>query len=186
MRSRRTCAIRSSSSAARARLWDEDGNEYLDFLAGISRAQRRPLPPARGRGGPEQAARLTHVTNLYYTEPAMRLSRRCRRARSAARCFSATAAPRRTRRRSSSPAAPRPGGEIVVLHGGFHGRTYGRCRRRRRNPSRRRSRRSCPGSSSSPKDPHALGAAVDAATAAVLLEPIQGETGDPRARPTSC
>ena len=34
-----------------ARLWDAEGNEYLDFLSGISVTQRRPLPPGGGRGG---------------------------------------------------------------------------------------------------------------------------------------
>ncbi len=51
-----------------------------------------------------------------------------------------------------------------------------RCRRRRRSRSRRRSRRSCRGSASSRRTPRALDAAVTDATAAVLLEPIQGET----------
>ena len=33
------------------RLWDDEGNEYLDFLAGISVVQIGPLPSGRGRGG---------------------------------------------------------------------------------------------------------------------------------------
>ena len=52
-----------------------------------------------------------------------------------------------------------------------------RCRRRRRRPSRRRSPRWCLGSSSCEKDPEAIDAAVGPRTAAVLLEPIQGESG---------
>src|ERR1700744_4067408 len=59
-----------------ARLWDADGNEYLDFLAGISvlnvgHCHPRVVPPVR-----EQAGRLTHATNLYYTAPALQLSAR--------------------------------------------------------------------------------------------------------------
>ena len=55
----------------------------------------------------EQVGLLTHATNLYYTEPAhAAVGRGCPRARSAARCSSATPAPRPTRRRSSWPAGP--------------------------------------------------------------------------------
>ena len=59
---------------AGVRLWDADGNEYLDFLAGISVLNVGHCHPRVVAAVREQAARLTHVTNLYYTEPALRLS----------------------------------------------------------------------------------------------------------------
>ena len=59
----------------------------------------------------------------------------------------------------------------------FTGAPTARCRRRRRSQSRRRSRRWCPAFAPSRREPEALGAAIDERTAAVLLEPIQGETG---------
>ena len=61
---------------AGSRLWDADGVEYLDFLAGISVSSAGHCHPEVVRAVQEQAARLMHVTNLYYTEPAMRLARR--------------------------------------------------------------------------------------------------------------
>jgi hypothetical protein len=89
-------------------------------------AQRRPLPSARGRGGPRAGGRLMHVSNLYYTEPAMRLaSGACPRARSAARCSSATPAPRPTRRRSSSRARPARAARSWCSTAPSTGRTYG-------------------------------------------------------------
>ena len=58
------------------RLWDADGEEYLDFLTGISVSQLGHCHPAVVDALAEQAGRLIHVGNLYYTEPAMRLARR--------------------------------------------------------------------------------------------------------------
>src|SRR6476659_4241920 len=56
------------------RLWDDEGNEYLDFLAGISVLNVGHCHPRVVEVVREQVGRLTHATNLYYTEPAMRLS----------------------------------------------------------------------------------------------------------------
>ena len=58
------------------RLWDADGNEYLDFLAGISVLNVGHCHPRVVRAIRHQAGQLTHVSNLYYTEPAMKLSAR--------------------------------------------------------------------------------------------------------------
>src|SRR6202011_2723010 len=58
------------------RLWDDEGNEYLDMLAGISVCNVGHCHPAVVAAVREQAGRLTHTTNLYYTEPAMRLAER--------------------------------------------------------------------------------------------------------------
>src|SRR4029077_3124999 len=57
-------------------LWDAEGNEYLDFLAGVAVVQIGHCHPALVEALTEQAGRLMHVSNLYYTEPAMRLARR--------------------------------------------------------------------------------------------------------------
>ena len=59
-----------------ARLWDDEGNEYLDFLAGISVSSVGHCHPAVVAAVREQAGRLMHVTNLFYTEPPMRLAAR--------------------------------------------------------------------------------------------------------------
>ena len=54
-------------------LWDEEGNEYLDFLCGISVTSLGHCHPAVVAAVREQAATLMHVSNLFYSEPAMRL-----------------------------------------------------------------------------------------------------------------
>ena len=57
------------------RLWDAEGNEYLDFLGGISVVQIGHAHPAWVEAVSEQAGGLAHVRNLFYTEPSMRLGR---------------------------------------------------------------------------------------------------------------
>ena len=56
------------------RLWDAEGNEYLDFLAGISVLNVGHCHPRVVEAVRDQVGRLSHVSNLYYTEPAMKLS----------------------------------------------------------------------------------------------------------------
>ena len=59
-----------------ALLWDADGKEYLDFLAGISVCSVGHCHPAVVAAVTEQSARLMHVSNLFYTEPMARLAQR--------------------------------------------------------------------------------------------------------------
>ena len=59
-----------------ALLWDAEGNEYLDFLAGISVCSVGHCNPAVVEAVREQAGRLMHTSNLFYTEPMVRLAER--------------------------------------------------------------------------------------------------------------
>ena len=59
-----------------ALLWDAEGNEYLDFLTGISVCSLGHCHPAVVAAVQEQAGRLMHVSNLFYTEPMARLAER--------------------------------------------------------------------------------------------------------------
>ena len=52
-----------------ATLWDADGNEYLDFLSGIAVCNTGHCHPQVVAAVQEQAARLLHVSNLFYTAP---------------------------------------------------------------------------------------------------------------------
>jgi acetylornithine/N-succinyldiaminopimelate aminotransferase len=69
------------------------------------------------------------------------------------------------------------GGSIIVLQEGFHGRTYGALSATAQEAKQAPFAPLVPGFTVVPKDPEALAGAVDEGTAAVLLEPIQGETG---------
>jgi acetylornithine/N-succinyldiaminopimelate aminotransferase len=56
------------------RLYDPEGNEYLDFTSGIGVASLGYGDPAWVSAVSEQAARLAHVSNLFHTEPPARLA----------------------------------------------------------------------------------------------------------------
>jgi acetylornithine/succinyldiaminopimelate/putrescine aminotransferase len=71
----------------------------------------------------------------------------------------------------------RPGGEVVVLEDAFHGRTYGALSATPQESKQAPFAPLVPGFVVVSKDPAALAAAVHSRTAAVLLEPIQGESG---------
>ncbi len=162
---------------AGCRLWDADGNEYLDFLAGISvlnvgHCHPRVVAAVRG-----QVGRLTHATNLYYTEPALRLAERLSRSSLGGKVFFTNSGAEANEAALKLVRRARPGGNIVVLEGAFHGRTYGALSATPQESKQAPFAPLVPGFVVVQKDPTALAAAVDQSTAAVLLEPVQGETG---------
>src|SRR4051812_1077022 len=107
------------------RLWDAERNEYLDFLAGISVAQIGHAHPHWVEAVTDQAGRLAHVGNLFYTEPSMRLARRLSEASLGGKVFFANSGAEAVECALKLARRHRRGGEIVVVEGGFHGRTYG-------------------------------------------------------------
>ena len=57
------------------RVWDDQGREYLDFLAGIAVNVLGHCPPVLVKTVQEQVATLIHTSNLYYTAPQVELAR---------------------------------------------------------------------------------------------------------------
>jgi len=159
------------------RLWDADGNEYLDFLAGISVLNVGHCHPRIVETVREQVGRLTHVSNLYYTEPGMRLSARLAQSSLGGKVFLCNSGAEANEAAIKLARRARPQGKVVVLQDAFHGRTYGALSATPQESKQAPFAPLVPGFVVVPKDPAALDAAVDSATAAVLLEPIQGETG---------
>jgi predicted acetylornithine/succinylornithine family transaminase len=159
------------------RLWDSEGNEYLDFLAGISVLNVGHCHPRVVEAVREQAARLTHATNLYYTEPALRLAAALSESSLKGKVFLTNSGAEAVEAAIKLVRRARPRGNIVVLHDAFHGRTYGALSATPQESKQAPFAPLVPGFVVVPKDPGALAAAVDESTAAVLLEPIQGESG---------
>jgi predicted acetylornithine/succinylornithine family transaminase len=159
------------------RLWDADGNEYLDFLAGISVLNVGHCHPRIVETVREQVGRLTHVTNLYYTEPGLRLSARLAESSLGGKVFLCNSGAEANEAAIKLARRARPQGKVVVLEGAFHGRTYGALSATPQESKQAPFAPLVPGFEVVSKDPSALDAAVDSGTAAVLLEPIQGETG---------
>ena len=162
---------------AGCRLWDAEGNEYLDFLAGISVLNVGHCHPRIVETVREQVGRLTHVSNLYYTEPAMKLSARLAESSLGGKVFLCNSGAEANEAAIKLARRARPGGRVVVLQGAFHGRTYGALSATPQESKQAPFAPLVPGFTVVPKDPAALADAVDDDTAAVLLEPIQGETG---------
>jgi acetylornithine/N-succinyldiaminopimelate aminotransferase len=165
--------VRGSGS----RLWDSDGHEYLDFLAGISVLNVGHCHPRVVAAVTEQAARLTHVTNLYYTAPALELSARLARSSLGGKVFLCNSGAEANEAAIKLARRARPGGRLVVLEEAFHGRTYGALSGTPQESKQAPFAPLVPGFVVVPKSAEALRAVVDGDTAAVLMEPIQGETG---------
>jgi acetylornithine/N-succinyldiaminopimelate aminotransferase len=160
------------------RLWDDEGHEYLDFLAGISVVQLGHCHPALVEAVREQAGQLMHVGNLFYTEPAMRLAKRLVDISLEGRTFLCNSGTEAIECAIKVARRHRSAGEFVVMDGGFHGRTMGALSATPQETKQAPFAPLVPGFSVVPRnDPEALLAAVDGSTAAVILEPIQGESG---------
>jgi acetylornithine/N-succinyldiaminopimelate aminotransferase len=160
------------------RLWDDEGNEYLDFLTGISVAQLGHCHPAVVDAVREQAGRLIHVGNLFYTEPGMRLAKRLADLSLGGRVFLSNSGAEAIECALKLARRRRTGGDFVVMEGGFHGRTMGALSATPQESKQAPFAPLVPGFTVVPRnDGEALVAAVSDRTAAVLLEPIQGESG---------
>jgi acetylornithine/N-succinyldiaminopimelate aminotransferase len=166
-----------------AQLWDVDGKEYLDFFAGLSVHNAGHCHPRIVAAISDQAERLGGVSNLYYTEPAMRLCERLAGSSLGGRVFLCNSgaeanecAIKLVRKHAHRRGVAAP--EIVVLEHAFHGRTLGTLAA---TPTLAREDLFGPlpaGFAPVPRnDPGALRAAVGERTAAVIIEPIQGEAG---------
>jgi predicted acetylornithine/succinylornithine family transaminase len=164
-------------------LWDADGKEYLDFLTGISVCSLGHCHPAVVEAVREQAGRLMHVSNLFYTEPMARLAERLSDSSLGGRVFFSNSgteaiecAIKVARKHAGSRGISAP--EIVSFEGDFHGRTYGALAATPGLAANPALGPMLPGFRAVPRnDAGALRGAVGESTAAVLVEPIQGEAG---------
>jgi predicted acetylornithine/succinylornithine family transaminase len=159
------------------RLWDEHGNEYLDFLCGISVTNLGHCHPKVVAAVREQVGRLVHVSNLFYTEPAMRLAERLSRSSLGGKVYFCNSGAEASEAAIKLVRKAHPSGEVVVVYGAFHGRTYGALSATPQEAKQAPFAPLVPGFRAVEPTPEAIARAVDANTAAVLLEPIQGESG---------
>ncbi|HEY2141603.1 MAG TPA: acetylornithine/succinylornithine family transaminase [Solirubrobacteraceae bacterium] len=158
-------------------LWDAEGNEYLDFLCGISVTNLGHCHPRVVEAAREQLGRLMHASNLFYTEPAMRLAERLSQSSLGGKVYFCNSGAEANEAAIKLARKARAGGEVVVVHGAFHGRTYGALSATPQESKQAPFAPLVPGFRAVEPTPEAIADAVDDRTAAVLLEPIQGETG---------
>jgi predicted acetylornithine/succinylornithine family transaminase len=159
-------------------LTDADGRRYLDLLAGIAvvaLGHRHPAPLAAAH---EQLDRLWHTSNLYSTEPMQQLATLLSDRFGGARAFfcnsgaeAAEAALKWARKATGKPV-------VVALENSFHGRTHGALAVTGQPAKRAPWEPLAPAARFAQlNDVASLAAAVGPDTAAILLEPVQGEGG---------
>jgi acetylornithine aminotransferase len=164
------------------RVWDADGNEYLDFVAGIAVSSLGHAHPAIVEAVTRQVGRLAHTSNLAMHEPGLHLAERLVELLALpARVFFANSGAEANEcalklARLHGNATGRT--EIVSCHHSFHGRTLGALSVTG-NAAKREPFAPLPGPVTFVDygDVEALRAAVGAQTAAVIVEPTLGEGG---------
>ncbi|MDE9367448.1 acetylornithine transaminase [Luteipulveratus sp. YIM 133132] len=161
-------------------VWDTDGRRYLDLVGGIAVNALGHGHPALVSALSKQAAEAIHISNLFTSVPQIELAERLlcvAGAPEGSRVFLANsgaeameAAVKLTRRTGRT--------RIVAAEGAFHGRTTGALALTSKAAYREPFEPLLPGVSHVPYgDVDALRAAVTEQTAAVVLEPVQGEAG---------
>jgi predicted acetylornithine/succinylornithine family transaminase len=167
-----------------SRVWDADGREYIDFVAGIATCNLGHCHPRVTKAIQDQAAKLVHVSNLYHIQPQIELGKKLCENSFASKvffCNSGTeaneAAIKLARKYQKDHGRPERY-EVVSLENSFHGRTLGSITATGQ-PKYHKGFEPLPeGFRYTPlNDSEALERAVDGKTAAVLIEPVQGEGG---------
>jgi acetylornithine/N-succinyldiaminopimelate aminotransferase len=158
-------------------LRDSEGNDYLDFLSGIAVNNVGHCHPQVVSAIREQAGRLIHVSNLFTTEPNVRLASRLVERSFGVNVFFCNSGAEANEAALKLVRKFRPRGDIVVVHGAFHGRTYGALSATPQESKQAPFAPLVPGFRVVPPIAEAVSGAVGEDTAAVLLEVIQGETG---------
>lgn len=167
-----------------ARVWDADGKEYLDFLAGIAVNSLGHCHPAVVRAIEQQARKLLHVSNLYHILPQSELARELCRHSFADRvffCNSGAEANEAAIKLARRYGAAHLGGkhEILSAHNSFHGRTLATLTATGQEKVRAGYDPLPAGFRQIPFDDlRAAEEAIDEEkTVGILIEPIQGEGG---------
>jgi acetylornithine/N-succinyldiaminopimelate aminotransferase len=162
---------------AGAGLWDAEGNEYLDFQTGLAVNSLGHCHPAVVEAIREQAERLIHVGNLFYSEPSLRLAKRLAECSLGGKVHFANSGTEANEAALKLARKAKQQGTIVSVHRGFHGRTYGSLSATPQESKQAPFAPLVPGFIAVEPTADAIAAAVDERTAAVILEPVQGESG---------
>ncbi len=166
------------------RVWDEDGKEYIDFVAGIAVCTLGHSSPIVSKAVCEQSKILVHVSNLYYTQPQTELAQILVEKSFADRVFFCNsgaeaneAAIKLARRYSREKYRPERH-VIVTMDNSFHGRTMATLSATGQEKIKKGFDPLLQGFRYVPfNDLRNLRSAIDESVCAVMLEPIQGEGG---------
>src|SRR5881398_220860 len=174
------CLVRGDG----VRVWDSDGKEYLDFGAGLAVAALGHCHPRVTGAIREAAATLLHVSNLYYTAPQIHLAKLLCDHSFAERVFfcnsgaEANEAALKLARKYAKERYASDRYEVIATHNSFHGRTFATVTATGQEKYRQGFEPLVPGFKHVPyNDLRAMERALDNRTAAIIVEPIQGEGG---------
>lgn len=169
---------------AGAYLYDEKGNAYLDFLAGIAVCALGHCHPRMVRRLQQQAEVLIHTSGLLLTEPVARLAQKLCALSGMERAFfcnsgaEACETALKIVRKHANIVKGTPDYEILVLEGSFHGRTMGALSATAQPKYQDPFKPLLPGFRVIQRnDIEALQSAFSERTAGIFMEPIQGESG---------
>jgi acetylornithine aminotransferase/acetylornithine/N-succinyldiaminopimelate aminotransferase len=166
-----------------SRVWDVEGHEYLDLIAGIAVVSLGHSSPVVQRALAEQSARLIQISNLYYSIPQLELAQLLIDNSPFDKvyfCNSGAEANEAALKLARKWGKRNRGGAygIITAEHAFHGRTLATVTATGKEAYTRSFTPLPEGFKQVPlNDMDALERAVDATTAAVFLEPIQGESG---------
>lgn len=162
-------------------LYDSTGKEYLDFAAGIAVCSLGHCHPAVTKAIQEQAAKLVHVSNLFLNEWQPRLAQKLIAHGFDGTCFfcnSGAEANEALIKLARKNGSEKGRYEIIVMNDSFHGRTLATLAATGRSKYRKGFSPDMPGFKFvNYNDIEAVRNAIDGKTAAVMLEPVQGEGG---------
>ncbi|WIB64505.1 acetylornithine transaminase [Curtobacterium sp. MCBD17_040] len=165
------------------RVWDVDGKEYLDFLAGIAVNSLGHAHPAVVEAVTDQASKLMHVSNYFATPPQLELAERLKRitgAGDAGRVYFGNSGAEANEAAFKLARLNKGDGSrtrILALQNSFHGRTMGALALTGKPALREDFEPMIPGVEHIDSTIEALEAAIDDHVAALVLEPIKGEAG---------
>ncbi len=165
-------------------LWDEDGKEYTDFLAGIAVCSLGHCHPKITEAINRQASTLVHVSNLFYTMPQADLAAKLCEKSFADRVFFANSgaeaneAAIKLARRYFQKKGEKNRFKIITMEQSFHGRTMATLSATGQDKIKDGFYPLLEGFSYVPfNDIDALENQIDDTVCAVMLEPVQGEGG---------
>ncbi len=164
------------------RLWDADGREFLDFAAGIAVCSLGHCHPAVTKAIQEQAAKLVHTSNLFLNEWQPRLAEKLiTHGFDGGVCFFANSGAEANEaliKLARKAGHDRGRYEIIAMNDSFHGRTLATLAATGRSKYRKGFQPDMPGFKFVDYNSiDAIREAVNEHTAAVMLEPVQGEGG---------
>ncbi len=159
-------------------VFDSDGNKYLDFFGGLATCSVGHANPEVTKAIADQAKKLISVSNLYYTEPQIRLAKKLSDLSGLKKVFFSHSGA--DANEAAIKLAKKVTGkqEFIAFSGAFHGRTTGSLALTWNQKIKEPFLPLAPAAKfATYNDTASLESLINDNTAAVIVEPIQGEAG---------